>query len=303
MKKYLLIAVAALLLMDCQKPADNTQKPSVTWQANDNFSEMEIMKDMDAKVAFSVPEWVSTFQITLSIPNTLVGIANKMIGVSSNKGTASKSPVLDLVNDATAVSSLTKIGFLSGSPKNSTSFSLNFTKLLEELASDSILDNASKFIFAISLSDKAGNTLSKDVRFNWTSGPEVVLDPDWLIDLTAGEPSLTMNITAPGKISKVTVGFHGLIGGSPDAGIISYIQSYTKGEPVVELVENATIAKGLSLPNGSDVKDKTQLKIDFSALLLSLSIQAKDKGSQTVMGVNVEDALGKEAYIDVVLAN
>ncbi len=303
MKNYFLVALAALLLAGCQKPADNTRKPSLAWQANDNFSEMEIAKDMDAKVSFNVPEFVSSFRITLSIPSTLVGIANKLIGTPSNKGTATKSPVLDLVNDATAISSLTKIGFLSGPPKNSTSFSLNFTRLLEELASDSILDNASKFIFAISLTDKAGNTLSKDVRFNWTSGPEVVLDPDWLVDLTDDNPSLTMNITAPGKLAKVTLSFIGPLGGYPDTGIIAYIKSFTKGDAVVDLIENATTAKALGLPSGSEVKDKTQIKIDFSTLLLSLSIQASDKGSQTLMTVYLEDALGKETITDVVLSN
>ena len=44
MKKFLLIAAAVLALVACNKDknVDNSQKPSVTWEANTAFNEMEI---------------------------------------------------------------------------------------------------------------------------------------------------------------------------------------------------------------------------------------------------------------------
>lgn len=303
MKKYLIFAFAALLLLACQKNnQDNSQKPAITWQANENFAEMEITTDMDAKVALSVPEGTASLKITVSkLPVELIGIANKLIGSSANKGTGSKSAVFDLIDDATAVSALSRIGFLSGNPRTSNLFTLDFSKLLWELAADSPLENASKFVFDIALEDNAKHTLSKSVRFNWTSAPVIVKTPDGEILLAEEGASLTMAITAPGKIAKAVLSFSGLGSAQPDAGIVSYIKSFTKGDAVVDLIENATVAKALSLPSGSAVKDQTSLSIDFSSLLLTLGIQANTKGSKTRLALQVVDALGKDALVEAIL--
>ena len=305
MRKYFLIALAVLLFAGCQKNSqNNAQKPSISWKDNEDFSEMEITTEMHSTVSLSVPEGVSSFQISLSIPSTLVGIANKMIGISTNKGTASKSPVFDLVNDATAVSALTKLGFLHGNPAVGTEFILNFAYLVSELYSGSILDNASKFVFAISLKDKADQNLSKTVRFNWTSAPSIVFDPvGRIVDLNADSPALVMNISAPGKIAKASMKFSNLAG-APNAdteGILAYIKSFTKNGFEVDLIENAAAARGLDLPYGSQVKDQTQLTIDCSDLLFALSLQACDKDIETVITIFVQDALGKsvQEYVNL----
>ena len=305
MKKYLIFALAALLLAGCQKNnRDNSQKPVITWEANEKFSEMEIARDMDAKVTLSVPEGVASFKIEMNIPSTLIGLANKMISLASNKGTTSRPPVLDLVNDATAASELARIAFLSGAPKTGTSFTLDFAHLLEYLAGDSVMENASKFSFALSLMDQAENTLSKNVRFNWTSAPETVFNPENAeVNLKATSPSLTMAVTAPGKLAKVTLTFDSLDGGKADSGIINYIKSFTKGDAVLDLVENASVAKALGLPSGADVKDKTRLSIDFSSLLFALALQASEEGSNTLLVIELEDALGKIVVDGVLLKN
>ena len=306
MKKILLMAVAAFALFGCNKnnTVDNSQKPSVAWEANASFDEMEIATDMDARVVFTVPEGVSSLKITLSIPATLIGVANKLIGTTSNKGTASRAPILDLVNDATAVSALKRIGFFPGATPDATFFSMDFTKLLNELAGDSVLDNASKFSFAISLVDKADNSLSKTVRFNWTSGPEITTIPEGKIDLNSESPSLIMNIKAPGKIEKASITFSNLAGApGQNEGILAYIKSFTKDGYAVDLIENPSVAKALGLPSGSDVKDKTELTIDFSSLFFALAIQACEKDEETSMKIELSDALGKYTRGYVILVH
>lgn len=306
MKKILLMAVAALALLSCNKnnTVDNSQKPSVTWEANASFDEMEISTDMDARVVFAVPKGVSSLKITLNIPATLIGVANKLIGTTANKGTASKSPVFDLINDAAAVSSLRNIGFLAGNPGVQGDFSFNFTKLLDELAGDSVLDNASKFSFVISLTDKADNSLSKTARFNWTSGPEITTVPEGEIDLNAESPSLLMTIKAPGKIAKISITFSNFVGApGQNEGILAYIKSFTKDGYTVDLIENPSVAKALGLPSGSEVQDKTQLSIDFSSLFFALAIQACDKDKKTIMKIEVLDTLGKGTNSSVILVH
>ena len=300
MKKYFLIALAALLLVGCQKNnQDSSQKPSIAWQANDSFSEMEIVKDMDAKLALSVPEGVSSFQITLSIPSTLVGIANKMF--ATYKGTASKSPVIDLVYDATAVSALTKIGFLSGSPKTGTAFTLDFTKLLEELTSDSPLDNASKFSFRISVTDKAQNTLSKDVRFNWTSGPEVELTSNNSLPYSlvrGGSEALVIKVTAFGKIAGLTFSLENCT----DEGILNYIKRRSGTSSAVIDLMNESTSSAFNLPAAKDLKGKTSVEITLTSLMQNFSYEASSTGTSMSFVVKVADELGKEAAFSFALA-
>ena len=302
MKKYFLIALAALLLVGCQKNnQDSSQKPSIAWQANDSFSEMEIVKDMDAKLALSVPEGVSSFQITLSIPSTLVGVANKMIGNSSNKGTAGKEPVMDLVNDATASSALTQMGFLSGSPKTGTAFTLDFTKLLEELASDSPLDNASKFSFRISVTDKAQNTLSKDVRFNWTSGPEVELTSNNSLPYSlvrGGSEALVIKVTAFGKIAGLTFSLENCT----DEGILNYIKRRSGTSSAVIDLMNESTSSAFNLPAAKDLKGKTSVELTLTSLMQNFSYEASSTGTSMSFVVKVADELGKEAAFSFALA-
>ena len=112
-----------------------------------------------------------------------------------------------------------------------------------------------------------------------------------------------MAVTAPGKLAKVTLTFGSPDGGKADSGIINYIKSFTKGDAVLDLVENASVAKALGLPSGADVKDKTRLSIDFSSLLFALALQASEEGSNTLLVIELEDALGKIVVDEVLLKN
>ena len=300
MKKYLFFAVAVLLLAGCNKSGtDNTQKPVASWSANEKFSEMEISSDMDAKVTLSVPEGVSALTIKVTkLPVELIGVANKMIGSSSNKGTAAKSPVFDLVNDATVVSSLTGIGFLLGSPKTGTSLTFDFSNLLEELSSDSVLENGSKFVFDLALSDKAGNTLNKTVRFNWTAGPEVDLVSNNKLPYSlvrGGSEPLVVKVTAYGKIAALTLS----LDDCKDEGILNYIKRRNGTTSVVIDLMNENSSSAFNLPAVKDLEGKTSAEINFTSLMQNFSYEASTTGTSMFFVLKVADELGKETEFSI----
>lgn len=296
MKKVLYFAFAGLLLLGaCSKnnaSTDAAGKPSVVWEANPNFDVMEIAQNMNAKVAVKLPEAATSFTITLSkLPVELIGVANKMIGIQANKASSSKAGVMDLIEDSSAAQAANRLGFstsVGAALKSTSSVTLDFSKLLEELAADSPLANQSAFTFMVAVVDRNGAKLEKDIRFNWTSAPEINSDSSFPYSLTPGTTTpLVLNIEAKGKIAGITLQFDG----NAEADILSWIKKRTGGSEVIDLMKEGT-ATAFELPSASDIKDKTQFKLDITKLMTNFSYEAKTPGSYYFM-VTVTDALGK----------
>lgn len=300
MKKVLYFAFAGLLLLGaCSKnnaSTDAAGKPSVVWEANPNFDVMEIAADMNAKVTVKLPESASSFTVTLSqLPVELIGVANKMIGIQANKATSSKPGVLDLIEDSAAAQAANRLGFstsVGAALKSTSSVTLDFSKLLEELAADSPLANQSAFTFMVAVVDRNGAKLEKDIRFNWTSAPEINSDSSFPYSLTPGTTTpLVLKIDAKGKIAGITLQFDG----KAEADILSWIKKRNGGSEVIDLMKEGT-ATAFELPSASDIKDKTQFKLDITKLMTNFSYEAKTPGSYYYL-VKVTDALGKETQL------
>lgn len=309
MKKVLLFAVAFLVMFSCSKTnndtTQNTQKPTVSWEANPNFDIMEIAVDMNAKVTVNVPEKASLFSITLStLPVELIGVANKLIGTQANKATASKAGVLDLIGDNTAAQALKRIGFSSAvgtAAQDATVISLDFEKLLEELAGETPLSDQSVFTFKITVIDRTGAKLEKDIRFNWTSAPEISSTNTFPYALTPGTTTpLVLGIDAKGKIAGITIQFDG----TAEPGILAWIKNRNKsvnsGSGVIDLMKEGT-STAFDLPTVSDIKDKKQFSLNLTRLMTQFSYEAQTPGTYMLL-VAVVDALGKETQLSFSLS-
>lgn len=309
MKKVLFFSLAGLLLLGACSKNDTTgtdaQKPSISWEANANFDVMEIALNMNAKVTVKVPETVNSFTITLSkLPVELIGVANKMIGSQANKASSSKAGVLDLIDDSTAAQAMNRIGFctsVGAKLKTVPSVTLDFTKLLEELAADSPLANQTGFTFTVTVVDRNGTKLEKDIRFNWTSAPEIDCTNTFPYTLTPGTTtSLVLKIDAKGKIAGITLQFDG----DAEQGIQAWIKNRNKaangGTAVIDLMKEGT-ATAFELPAASEIKDKIQYNLDITRLMTNFSYEAKTPGSY-LWNVTVTDALGKVTEFSFALA-
>jgi hypothetical protein len=301
MKKVLLFAAAFLVLLSCSKNNASTDvagKPSVAWEANPNFDVMEISVNMNAKVVVKLPEAASSFTVTLSkLPIELIGVANKIIGIQANKATSSKAGVLDLIEDSSVAQAANRMGFstsVGAALKSVSSVTLDFSKLLEELAADSPLANQSGFTFKVAVVDRNGAKLEKDVRFNWTSAPEISSDYSFPYTLTAGTTTpLVLNIDAKGKIAGITLQFDG----DAEKDILAWIKKRNGGSEVIDLMKEGT-ATAFGLPAASDIKDKTQLNLNITNLMTNFSYEAKTAGSYYLL-IKVVDALGKETMLSM----
>ncbi len=301
MKKVLLFAAAFLVLLSCSKnnaSTDAAGKPSVAWEANPNFDVMEISVNMNAKVVVKLPEAASSFTVTLSkLPIELIGVANKMIGIQANKATSSKAGVLDLIEDSSVAQAANRMGFstsVGAALKSVPSVTLDFTKLLEELAADSPLANQTGFTFKVAVVDRNGAKLEKDIRFNWTSAPEISSDYSFPYTLTYGTTTpLVLNIDAKGKIAGITLQFDG----DAEKDILAWIKKRNGGSEVIDLMKEGT-ATAFGLPAATDIKDKMQLNLNITTLMTNFSYEAKTVGSYYLL-ITVVDALGKETMLSM----
>ncbi len=301
MKKVLFYALAGLLIFTaCSKnnASGDTQKPSINWEANSSFAVMEISQTMDAKVTVKIPEKATSFKITLAtIPVELIGVANRLIGTQGNKASATTAGVLDLIEDNTTVQTMSRIAFSTAvgeTLKTLPAVTLDFAKLLEELAGDTPLANQSAFTFRVTVVDSTGAKLEKDIRFNWTSAPEITCSTNFPYLLSTGTTTpLVLNIDAKGKIAGITLQFDG----DAEQGILSWIQNRNKtvndGSAVIDLMKEGTGA-AFNLPEPGDVKDKTQLSLNLTKLMTNFSFEAKTPGDYSFL-VTVVDALGKNS--------
>ena len=302
MKRIFFFALSALLLVTaaCKKtPVDNSSKPSVAWEANPSFTMMEIGTKMDAKVVFTVPEGVNTFQIKVTeLPIDLRGILNKEIDKTENKAKEGTPALLDLVSDSKFKSAFP--GFVStSSVSGAKSVTLDFAKLLNKLTEDQLLDNDARFTFEMAMMDDAENQLKQTCRFRWTSGPEITFEPARNNDIAylVDSRDYTLEndkvvIKAPGKIENIVIRFEG---NEADPKLLEYIKNLTKGDAVIDMTKNENVAKAKVLASSvNDFKDKTDYVIPLGSLMLDLVLfQSEGKAYTTIMTVEVTDALGK----------
>lgn len=298
MKKLILCTAAVLAVLACQKaPAvDNSTKPTVEWDANTTFSEMEISESMNAVVTVKFPEKVSAFRVSLTtLPVELIGVANQIISTSANKASGSKAGVLDLLEDASAAQKLQQMGFagvVGANLKNATSCKLDFAKLIAALSSGTPLDNQTKFSFTIDVVDNAGNKLSKNnvIRFNWTSAPDIVSDFSFPYTLSKGTTEkLVLNIDAQGKIGGITLQYEG----DGDPGIQAWIKNRNNNSTLIDLMAENT-ATAFGLPKVADLKDKVNVALDLTSFMTNCSYEVTKKGTTLPLTVKVVDNLGKE---------
>ena len=282
MKRTVLLLAAALVVLGaCKKTQpDDSNKPTVAWEANPSFDLMEIGVNMDAKVSLTVPEGVESLVVRITeIPTDLSGNKNDLI--------------MDLVSDANIASAFS--GFVSPRQVSAAkSVTLNFTPLLYKIAEGQLLNNDDRFTFELTMLDAAENKLAKTIRFRWTSGPEITWTPkDKKVVFKADteEYPCKLAIVAPGRIESLVLSFEGTSEQSVDAGLMAYIKKVAGGN-AIDLIAQSTVAQKLSLP-GAEIKSKTALEIDLKTFLGNLSLVADGNGSSTQMKIVIVDELGK----------
>ena len=290
-------AVAALFATSCKKPV-NPDLPTINWASNPNFAQQELAPGLDGAISVSAPGKIDVLTITLGLGDYAI-LANPYIGVSANKGSGSKSPVLDVVDDPTVASFLQSLGMSAGSSlRGKTLANLDLVEILETLIKGQIVANNTSFTMKIDMKDQAGNTKNATAKFHFTSAPSFVWDNNAnfaTVDLNEAQIPVKIRVTAPGKIDKFTI----TLENGADSKLVEYIKNRTTGgKTVIDLIGDETVVSSFKkyFPAGDALAGKTEALLDFSFMY----DQKYDMGASTnVFTLSVTDKNGKNTVTQV----
>ena len=300
MKRILLATslLAAAMFSSC-KPQADPELPSVTWAANAKFSQMEWAPAADGNVSISAPGGFESITIGLGLGSFNL-VANPYISTSANKGSATKAPILDVIDDAESVKFLNDLGIAAGPGlRGKTLTTMDLLAILEKLLKGQEINNNTVFSIDITILDKNANSVNKTAKFHFTAAPSFAWDGNKafeIVDIT--DDSFTaykVKVNAPGKFEKLTIKLED----GADAELVKKIKNRTTGGlSVIDLVNDETVATEFSkwLPSGKGVSGKTDVTLDFSFLRDWRS----DFGPSTnIFTIFAEDANAKSSIVQV----
>ncbi len=293
MKKLVFVLAFLSLLWGCGgSSSKQSVTPTLSWESNPRFAEQQYGTKLDAVVTASVPSGLQSLKITATIPATLAGMAQQLIGLSENK----KALVFDLLQDSTCNGELASAGFTTVSA-GMQAFKMDFVKLMQAITGKAEIDNKAQFSFKIELEDKAGNKAQNVVKFIWTSGPEFTttgskkefdMDTDKQIVVEA-------EIFAPGaEVFTITFG-----GKKASKVILDKIQNRAKSL-TVDVINDEEACKNLKYPMVSKTK-AGKYTFDFSEQVADWAFDV-ESGTSTEITFHCEDVLGKVTQPDLVIA-
>ena len=293
----ILAFAASLLAVSCIKHLDQ-DLPTITWAENSNFSQVELMPGLDANLVLTAPGKIQSLILTLGLGNYGL-LANPYIKVSANKGTGSKYPVFDVIDDPGVASFLSGLGMTAGTGlRGKTLGALDLAAIVNKLIEGQPVENNTVFSIDVQRTDEAGNIVSKIAKFRYTTGPSIVWDsnPNFdTIDLSAAQKAVKVSVNAPGRFDKLTVELE--YGAAPE--LVNYIKNRTTdGRTVIDLIGDPKIEESFKnyFPAGAIVKDKTSAVLDFSFMY---EIKYDLSSSTNVFTIYVVDKYGKDASVQV----
>lgn len=288
---YVIAAAAAFLAVGCKKEKIDPAQPTIAWESNSGFGQVELTSSLDASVTASAPGQFQELRLVLGLGNYNI-LANPYIQISSNKG-GNVNPILDLINDASSVSFANSLGMSVGQTLHDRmETKLNLRAILERILEGQVVENNTMFTIDIRVTDKNGKTVSKTAKFHFTAAPTISWpkNPGFsVVDLNATELDCKVAVWAPGKISKLTLKLED--GAAP--ALITYVKNRTTGATtVIDLVGDTLVADSFKgwFPAGNSVSGKEELILDFGFLYEK---KYDLEPSTNIFTITVEDTNGK----------
>ena len=267
MKKALFITALAMALVavSCKKEKVDPTKPSITWETNAGFSQVELTDDLDANVTVIAPGKIQDLKLVMNLgaDNNLL---NQYIKIESNKSKGGSNPVLDLVADESSANLLGGLGMRVGSSlRGREELKLDLRKLLERILLGQPVENNSVFSIEIRVTDQADNTTSKTAKFHFTAAPSIswAKNPSFAdVDLDAAAIDCKVTISAPGKIDKLTIKLED----AADKSVTDKVKNRTTtGTTVMDLINDEKVSQSIkTLPAPSAISGKELVTLDFS---------------------------------------
>ena len=284
--------MAALAVAAC-KPQVDIDAPTIVWSGNPQFSTVELSFDNPEIVSVTAPAKIETLTLTLGLGSYGL-LANPYIGISNNKGVSGKSPVFDVINDATTANFLAGLGISAGQNlRGQTVADLDLVAILKALIEGQVVENNTTFTIDISLTDQAGKAVTKVAKFHYTAAPSFTWadNPSFgVVDLNGSSSPSKLKISAPGKIEELKVVLE--YGAAPE--LANYVKNRTTASSMeIDLINDPMVADTFKdyFPTGKSVSDKTDVTLSFAFMY---SLKYDMSASLNVFTVRVLDKNGKE---------
>lgn len=268
-----LAAVLAIFATACKKEKIDPTKPSISWDTNASFSQVELTNSLDAVVKVLAPGKIQDVKLVLDLGAFNI-LANQYIKLEPNKSKSGSNPVLDLIGDDSSVNLLGGLGMRVGaSLRGQENLQLDLKKILNRILLNQPVENNTSFSIEVRVTDQASNTASKTAKFHFTAAPTFTWEKNPFfdeVDLDAAAVDCKVEVWAPGKIEKLTV----TLSGSAAPYLKTYIlnrtsgQATASGDVTIDLVGDEKVADSFKgwFPSGKEVSDKDQAILDFGFL-------------------------------------
>lgn len=291
------LAFAAVLATACTHDV-NYDFPEIQWSGNPKFEVQEYMPGADGSIIINAPYKIQSIKLTLNL-GQFNNLANPYIAISSYKGSSSKPPVMDIIDDPSVAKFLTGLGISSGPlVRGGFTTSINCMAILETLLVGQLIENNTTFTLYVEVIDQQGYRAEVPVRFHYTSAPVVTWpgNPEFgTIDLNADKVPVKVNVSAPGKIASLTVTLE--YGGAPE--LATYIQNRTTGSSlIIDLLNDSMVAETFKnyFPTGKVLDGKTDATLDFGFMY---DCKYDLSPSTNVFSIQVTDKAGKSSMTQV----
>ena len=307
MKRFLLLTASVAMLCtlsSCKKdkkgPAVDPALPTIELDSNSAFSIQEMTTSLDAIVTVKAAGRIDALTLTLDLGEYYV-LANQYIKTAVNKGTASKQPVFDVIDDTECAKFLAGIGITAGTiVRGKTETDLNLLTILDGLLGRQVVENDKTFSVKIDVVDQEGNTVSKTAKFHFTAAPEFSWEANStfaVVNLDDAAIDATVKIWAPGKFDVLTV----TLAEDADPALVSWVKNRTTdGTLVIDLVNDSKVVTdksfGSAFPVGTAVSGVENVALDFAFLYEK---KFDMSASTNVFSVRAVDQNGKETVQDV----
>lgn len=289
----MLLSLAAVLVASCKKTVD-PDLPSISWASNAQFAQVELTEDLDGAININAPGKIQSFTMAFSLGSYGL-LANPYISISANKAGSGKSPVFDIIDDASTAAFLSGLGMSAGtSLRGKTTGTVNLVSILNKLIEGQPVENNTTFSIDMKLTDEAGNSVTRVARFHFTSGPTITWpdNPDFtIVDLNGTAMPNKVKVNAPGHFEAFTITIE--YGAAPE--LVSYIRNRTTGSSMtIDLINDEKVAESFKdyFPAGSVLAGKTDAVLDFGFLYAN---KYDYSASTNVFTVVVTDRNGKKA--------
>ena len=299
MKRFsiLFTALLATVAFSCKKPVD-PNLPAITWASNPNFGQVELAPGLDGAIAITAPGKLDLLTVTVDLGD-FSNVANPHISISDNKGTSSKSPVFDIIDDPTAASFFSGMGMPAGSSlRGKTLANLDVVAIFETLLKGQPVPNNSTFSIQVNVADQAKHSISAKAKIHFTSAPAFFWDNNSKFDVVnLNDPQIAckIRVNAPGKIKELTVKLED----GADPKLVSYVKNRTSNSgTLIDLVndEKAGTAFKDYFPSGSTANGKIDVVLDFSFMY---DLRFDMAASTNIFTVFIKDTNNKEATAQV----